>query len=132
MPDWIRDAAPWVGLLGGLVGLFAGVLSMYYGSTANRILLKRFAREEDEHAVAARRDHLLRMATEFAQESKSPVVHQIVRVKLGDELDRRAAWSLVKDDLAMVEGNECVIPRSKLPRGFIPRRGEMGAHNDDY
>lgn len=129
IPEWVADTGPWIGLLGGLVGLFGGGLSIYYGSTANRVLLKRFAREEDEHAVAARRDHLLRMATEYVQNSTSPVTQQVIRVKLGGELDRRAAWALVKDDVPSIAGNECLIPRSKLPRGFIPHRGEpKGSH----
>jgi len=112
----LRDTiAPAVALVGGLVGLFGGGLGIYYASTANRILLKRFAREEEAREVETRADDLLRRAHEQVDSSGSGSVLQMVPLELTDELDRKAAWKLSKAGLANLHGGRYVISVDRRP-----------------
>lgn len=89
--DWqtLREiVAPTVGLFGGFVGLIGGGLGIYYASTANRILVKRFRCEEDAKEVEMRADDLLRRVHES---SGSGSTMQRVTLALTDELDKKAA-----------------------------------------
>ncbi len=117
--DWqlVREiVAPIVGLIGGLVGLIGGGLGIYYASTANRMLLKRFRREEDAKEVEARMGDLLRRAHES---SGSGATMQRVTIELTDELDKKAAWKLYTDGAAEIpQGNRCDFFIDKFPKAL--------------
>jgi len=124
---------PAVGLIGGFVGLIGRGLGIYYASTANRILLKRFRREEDAKEVATRADDLLRRVHEA---SGSGSTMQRVILELTDEIDKKAAWKLYKDGTAeMPQSNSCSFFIDKFPKALrrdLEMRTRSAAHTDDY
>lgn len=128
--DWqtLREiVAPTVGLFGGIVGLIGGGLGIYYASTANRILLKRFRREEDAKEVETRADDLLRRVHESSGSSSTM---QRVTLELTDELDKKAAWKMYKDGSAeMPQGNHCTFFVDKFPNA-LRRDMEMRAQRE--
>lgn len=117
--DWqtLREiVAPIVGSFGGFVGLIGGGLGIYYASTANRILLKRFRREEEAKEVETRADDLLRRVHES---SGSGSTMQRVTLELTDELDKKAAWKLYKDGTAEVpRGNHYTFFVDNFPKAL--------------
>jgi hypothetical protein len=130
--DWqtaLSVAAPIVGSIGGIVGLIGGSLGIYYATTANRVLIRRFNREEDAKDVEARVDELLRRAHESAYASQSGSSMRVVTLELTGELDNRAAWKLHKDGRAeMPQGGHCQFFVDKLPKA-IRRDLELRAHS---
>lgn len=129
--DWqaVREiVAPSVGLVGGVVGLFGGGLGIYYASTANRILLLRFRREEEAKEIDSRADDLMRRAHEAASAGVS--VMQMVSLDLLNELDKKAAWKLCKEGHARMQGNKVTINVDLLPK-MIARDMTRRAHSSD-
>jgi hypothetical protein len=106
--------APIIPIVGGLVGLIGGGLSIYYNSTSNRILRKRFRREEEAKEVDARADELKRTAHETAM-SEGGSTMRMVPLYLKDEIDRKAAWKLCKEDGARLQGNTVIVDVDLLP-----------------
>ena len=118
--------APIVGMVGGIVGLFGGGLGIYYASTANRILLQRFRREEETKEIESRADDLLRRAYEAASAAGGSVM-QMVPFELTDELSKKAAWKLCKEGHARMQGNKVTIDVDLLPK-MIARDMARRAH----
>lgn len=133
--DWqaVREiVAPIVGMVGGVVGLFGGGLGIYYASTANRILLQRFRREEEAKEIESRADDLMRRAYEAASTGGS--VMQMVPFELIDELDKKAAWKLCKKGHARMQGNKVTIDVDLLPKMIaqhMARRAHSSHTSDD-
>jgi hypothetical protein len=115
--DWqmVREVvAPIVAVVGGLVGLIGGSLSIYYNSTSTRILLKRFRREEEAKLVDARADDFMRRAHEAAV-SKGGSMMQFVPLELVDDFDRKAAWKLCKDGHGTMKGQHIWVSVDLMP-----------------
>ena len=106
--------APIIPIVGGLVGLIGGGLSIYYNSTSNRILRKRFRREEEAKEVDARADVLKRTAHETAMSAAGSTM-RMVPLYLKDEIGRKAAWKLCKEDGARLQGNTVIVDVDLLP-----------------
>jgi len=85
--DWqsIREVLV---LIGAVVGLIGGSLGIYYHSTSNRILLKRFRREEDAKEVDARADEFMRIAHEVAASAGGSVM-KMIPFELNDDPDKK-------------------------------------------
>jgi hypothetical protein len=109
--------APIIAIVGGLVGLIAGGLSIYYNSTSNRILRKRFRREQEAKEVDARADELKRTAYETAM-SESGSTMRMVPLYLKDEIGRKAAWKLCKEGDARIQGSTVIVDVDLLPPMF--------------
>ena len=106
--------APIIAIVGGLVGLIGGGLSVYYNSTSNRILRKRFRREEEAKEVDARADVLKRTAHETAMSAAGSTM-RMVPLYLKDEIGRKAAWKLCKEGGARLQGNTVIVDVDLLP-----------------
>lgn len=106
--------SPIIAMVGGLVGLIGGGLSIYYNSTSNRILRRRFRREEEAKEVDARVDELKRTAHETTI-SEGGSTMRMVPLYLKDEIDRKAAWKLCKEGDARIHGNTVIIDVDLLP-----------------
>jgi len=120
MSDW-QTAANVIGAVGGTIGIIFGGLGIWYSRSANTrdseahdIFMTKFRREEEEKDIAARKNDLLRMATEkaYAMPSASALIQ--IEINLESELDKAAAWELSKEGNAKFNGSQCTITVSKV------------------
>jgi hypothetical protein len=111
--DWqaIREALV---LIGAVVGLVGGSLGIYYHSTSNRILLKRFRREEEAKEIDARADEFLRLAHEIAVREGGSTM-RMIPFELNSEIERKVAWKLCKDGKGRMADNILIINVDLLP-----------------
>lgn len=119
----------WIEHLRQNVARFIGLTHHWTASKleGNRALLKRFAREEDEHEIARTKDELWRRAYERSQELQSAATLIEVGIPLQGEVERRAAWALFKEGRATLRGNECFVAVDKMPAVI---RQAMAARNN--
>jgi hypothetical protein len=131
--DWqiIREVVvPIVAVVGGLVGLIGGSLSIYYSSTSNRILLNRFRREEEAKAVEARADDLMRHAHETSGSSGSMM--SVIPLELTDEIDKKAAWKLCKEGHGSMHDNKVTLFIDRLPKVIAEDMARRAARAPDH
>ena len=118
MPEWLADTAPWVAIVGGVVGLLGGGLGIYYASTANATLLRRLRREDAQYELEADKDALWQAAYEQAHSVQGGSTHRAVLIDLKTARERRAAWALAKEGRATVRGTKCEIWFDTMPPLF--------------